>query len=136
MSPVTENCYEAVTGDILICQTSRRCRENDASMATMRQVAQRAGVSAKTVSRVMNSDRYVSGRASARERAIEDLQYVPNLLARTFRYGRDAAIGIAVPDISDPFFSAVIHAVEEIARDRGVALFVTSVGDGAARMSG
>ena len=38
------------------------------------------------------------------ERAIGDLQYVPNLLARTFRYGRDAAIGIAVPDISDPFF--------------------------------
>jgi LacI family transcriptional regulator len=102
-------------------------------MATMRQVAQRAGVSAKTVSRVMNNDRYVSADVRRRvERAIEDLQYVPNLLARTFRYGRDAAIGIAVPDISDPFFSAVIHAVEEIARDRGVALFVTSVGtDGA-----
>jgi LacI family transcriptional regulator len=98
-------------------------------MATMRQVAQRAGVSAKTVSRVMNNDRYVSEDVRRRvERAIEDLQYVPNLLARTFRYGRDAAIGIAVPDISDPFFAAVIHAVEEIARDRGVALFVTSVG--------
>ena len=98
-------------------------------MATMRQVAQRAGVSAKTVSRVMNNDRYVSDDVRRRvERAIEDLQYVPNLLARTFRYGRDAAIGIAVPDISDPFFSAVVHAVEEIARDRGVALFVTSVG--------
>jgi LacI family transcriptional regulator len=98
-------------------------------MATMRQVGQRAGVSAKTVSRVMNNDRYVSEDVRRRvERAIEDLQYVPNLLARTFRYGRDAAIGIAVPDISDPFFSAAIHAVEEIARDRGVALFVTSVG--------
>ena len=98
-------------------------------MTTMRQVAQRAGVSAKTVSRVMNNDRYVSDDVRQRvERAIADLQYVPNLLARTFRYGRDAAIGIAVPDISDPFFAAVIHAVEEIARDRGVALFVTSVG--------
>ena len=98
-------------------------------MATMRQVAQRAGVSAKTVSRVMNNDRYVSDDVRRRvERAIEDLQYVPNLLARTFRYGRDAAIGIAVPDISDPFFAAVIHAVEEVARDRSVALFVTSVG--------
>jgi LacI family transcriptional regulator len=98
-------------------------------MATMRQVAQHAGVSAKTVSRVMNNDRYVSDDVRRRvERAIADLQYVPNLLARTFRYGRDAAIGVAVPDISDPFFAAVIHAVEEIARDRGVALFVTSVG--------
>ncbi len=98
-------------------------------MATMRQVALRAGVSAKTVSRVMNNDRYVSNDVRQRvERAIADLQYVPNLLARTFRYGRDAAIGIAVPDISDPFFAAVIRAVEEIARERGVALFVTSVG--------
>ena len=79
-------------------------------MATMRQVAQRAGVSAKTVSRVMNNDRYVSEDVRRRvERAIEDLQYVPNLLAQTFRYGRDVAIGIAVPDISDPFFSAVIR---------------------------
>jgi LacI family transcriptional regulator len=98
-------------------------------MATMRQVAQRAGVSAKTVSRVMNNDRYVSDDVRRRvERAIEDLQYVPNLLARTFRYGRDAAIGVAVPDISDPFFAAVTRAVEEIARERSVALFVTSLG--------
>ncbi len=87
----------------------------------------RAGVSAKTVSRVITTP-YSPDLRRRVERAIEDLQYVPNLLARTFRYGRDAAIGIAVPDISDPFFSAVIHAVEEIARDRGVALFVTSVG--------
>ena len=104
-------------------------RGDEALMATMRQVAERAGVSAKTVSRVMNNDRYVSDEVRQRvDRAIADLQYVPNLLARTFRYGRDAAIGVAVPDISDPFFAAVVHAVEEIARDRGVALFVTSVG--------
>jgi LacI family transcriptional regulator len=98
-------------------------------MATMRQVAQRAGVSAKTVSRVMNRDRYVSDDVRRRvEQAVDELQYVPNLLARTFRYGRDAAIGVAVPDISDPFFAAATHAVEQIARDRGVALFVTSLG--------
>jgi LacI family transcriptional regulator len=98
-------------------------------MSTMRQVAQRAGVSAKTVSRVMNNDRYVSTDVRQRvERAIAELQYVPNLLARTFRYGRDAAIGVAVPDVSDPFFAAVTHAVEQIARDRGVAVFVTSLG--------
>lgn len=95
----------------------------------MRQVAQRAGVSAKTVSRVMNNDRYVSDEVRQRvERAIEELQYVPNLLARSFRAGRDAAIGVAVPDISDPFFAAVTHAVEQISRGRGVAVFVTSLG--------
>src|SRR5688500_7974108 len=108
MSPVTENCYGVVTGDIL--SLFRRCFLDVRSvhyrgrwpMASMRQVAQRAGVSGKTVSRVMNNDRYVSDDVRQRvERAIADLQYVPNLLGRTFRYGRDAAIGIAVPDISD-----------------------------------
>src|SRR4051812_18175013 len=98
-------------------------------MSTMRQVAERAGVSAKTVSRVMNNDRYVSAEVRQRvQRAIEELQYVPNLLARTFRSGRDAAIGVAVPDISDPFFAAVTHAIEQIARTRGTAVFVTSLG--------
>lgn len=98
-------------------------------MATMREVAARAGVSLKTVSRVMNRDRYVSDDARKRvEQAVEELQYVPNTLARTFRQGRDAAIGVAVPDISDPFFAAVTHAVEQVARARGVAVLVTSLG--------
>jgi len=96
----------------------------------MRQVAERAGVSAKTVSRVMNNDRYVSADVRQRvERAIEELQYVPNLLARTFRSGRHPAIGVAVPDISDPFFAAVTHAIEQIARTHGTAVFVTSLGN-------
>jgi LacI family transcriptional regulator len=107
-------------------------------MSTMRQVAERAGVSAKTVSRVMNNDRYVSAEVRERvERAIEELHYVPNLLARTFRSGRDAAIGVAVPDISDPFFAAVTHAIEQVARARGTAVFVTSLGtDGAHEQAG
>lgn len=99
-------------------------------MSTMRQVASLAGVSAKTVSRVMRNDRYVSHDVRQRvEQAIAELQYVPNVLARTFRSGSDTAIGVAVPDISDPFFAAVTHAVEQIARMRAVAVFVTSLGN-------
>jgi LacI family transcriptional regulator len=99
-------------------------------MSTMREVAQRAGVSAKTVSRVMHNDRYVSADVRRRvEQAIADLRYVPNMLARTFRAGRDDAIGVAVPDISDPFFATLTHEVERVARTRGVAVFVTSLGD-------
>lgn len=99
-------------------------------MSTMRDVAARAGVSAKTVSRVMRNDKYVSGDVRRRvEKAIAELQYVPNVLARTFRSGSDTAIGMAVPDISDPFFAAVTHAVEQVARTRGAAVFVTSLGD-------
>src|SRR5258708_15196029 len=98
-------------------------------MATMRDVAHRAGVSAKTVSRVVNNDRYVSTDVRERvERAIDDLQYVPNILAVTFRTGREAAIGVAVPGVSDPFFASIIGAVEHEASRRGVAVIVTSVG--------
>jgi LacI family transcriptional regulator len=101
----------------------------DVHMSTMRQVAERAGVSAKTVSRVINHDKYVSAGVRERvEQAIADLDYVPNLLARSFRSGRDAAIGVAIPDISDPFFATLTREVEQIARSRGVAVFITSLG--------
>jgi LacI family transcriptional regulator len=98
-------------------------------MATMRDVAMHAGVSAKTVSRVVNNDRYVSTDVRLRvERAIDELQYVPNMLAVTFRTGRDAAIGVAVPGVADPFFAGIISAIEREASRRGVAVIVTSVG--------
>src|SRR3954447_20331261 len=102
-------------------------------MSTMRQVAVRAGVSAKSVSRVINNDRYVSDDIRQRvERAIAELNYVPNVLARTFRSGRDAAIGVAIPDLSDPFFANLTREIEQIARSRGLAVLITSLGhDGA-----
>jgi LacI family transcriptional regulator len=106
-------------------------------MSTMRQVAERAGVSAKTVSRVINNDRYVSDDVRHRvETAIAELSYVPNLLARTFRSGRDPAIGVAIPDISDPFFATLTREVEQIARSRGVAVFITSLGQNGAEEQG
>ena len=106
-------------------------------MSTMREVAAAAGVSAKTVSRVMHNDRYVSADVRQRvERAIVELEYVPNVLARSFRAGNDTAIGIAGPDVLDPFFAAVIRSVEQIARARGVVVFVTSLSDDGARERG
>lgn len=102
-------------------------------MSTMRQVAERAGVSAKSVSRVINNDRYVSADVRRRvEQAVAELNYVPNELARTFRSGRDAAIGVAIPDLSDPFFARLTREIEQIARSRGLAVLITSLGqDGA-----
>ena len=99
-------------------------------MTTMRHVAEQAGVSAKTVSRVLRNDRYVSEAVRVRvNAAIEDLQYVPNMLAVSFRTGRDAAIGVAVPDIADPFFAQIVHSVEIGARERRTAVIVTSLGN-------
>ncbi len=99
-------------------------------MSTMREVAALAGVSGKTVSRVINGDRYVSDEVRARvEQAVAELRYVPNMLSQTFRAGRDSAIGVAVPDIADPFFGTVIQSVEKAARIRKTAVIVTSLGE-------
>ncbi len=97
-------------------------------MSTMRDVARLAGVSAKTVSRVMNNDRYVSDEVRARVlRAVEELKYVPNVMARSFRAGQDTAIGVAVPTVGG-FFGQVVEAVEQLARSRGTAVYLTCLG--------
>ena len=99
-------------------------------MSTLRDVAARAEVSITTVSRVIHGDRYVKQAVQQRVRAaIEELGYVPNLVARSLRTGREGAIGLAVPEIADPFFAAVIQSVEHSARARGMAVIVTSFGD-------
>jgi LacI family transcriptional regulator len=98
-------------------------------MTTMQDVARLAGVSAKTVSRVYNDDPHVDPDTRARVLvAMESLDYVPNTLATTFRTGRHAAIGVAVPDISDPFFAAIVHAVEAGANERDMAVVITCLG--------
>jgi LacI family transcriptional regulator len=96
--------------------------------ATMREVAERAGVSPKTVSRVLRKDRYVSDDVRNRvQAAVAELKYVPNMLAVTFRTGRDAAIGVAVPDIADPFFAEIVQAIESEARARQTAVIISSL---------
>ncbi len=99
-------------------------------MPTMRDVADAAGVSAKTVSRVFNNDPHVTPETRARvEHAMRDMNYVPNGLATTFRAGRTNVIAVAVPDIIDPFFAAIAHEVEVVAATRGCSTLVTSLGD-------
>ena len=103
-------------------------------MTTMRDVARVAGVSAKTVSRVFNEDPHVTDETRDRVRwAMQKLNYVPNLLARSFRAGADAAVGLAIPDIADPFFAAMTSSIEEDLVARGMAVVVTSLGQSAER---
>jgi len=100
-------------------------------MTTMRDVARVAGVSAKTVSRVFNDDPHVTEETRDRVRwAMQKLNYVPNLLARSFRAGADAAVGLAVPDIADPFFAAMSSSIEVDLVGRGMAVVITSLGHG------
>ncbi|MGY1705984.1 LacI family DNA-binding transcriptional regulator [Geodermatophilus sp. SYSU D00697] len=98
-------------------------------MTTMRDVAARARVSAKTVSRVFNDDPHVLPETRARvTEALRELGYVPNSLARSFRTGRPPALGVAVPDLADPFFAALTQAVEEVATGADMAVVVSSLG--------
>jgi LacI family transcriptional regulator len=95
----------------------------------MRDVARVAGVSAKTVSRVFNDDPHVTEETRDRVRwAMQKLNYVPNLLARSFRAGADAAVGLAIPDIADPFFAEMTSSIEVDLVGRGMAVVVTSLG--------
>jgi LacI family transcriptional regulator len=99
-------------------------------MTTMHDVAALARVSAKTVSRVYNNDPHVDPTTRARVvLALESLNYVPNTMATSFRTGHSAAIGVAVPDIADPFFASIARAVEDRAREREMAVFMTSLGN-------
>ena len=99
-------------------------------MSTLRDVAARAAVSVTTVARVIRGDKYVKPEVQQRVRdAIDELGYVPNLVARSLRTGREDAIGMAVPEITDSFYAEVIQTVERFARARGMALIVTSFGD-------
>jgi LacI family transcriptional regulator len=83
---------------------------------TMREVAGKAGVSAMTVSRVINESRGVSEDARRRvESAIAELGYVPNRLASGLIRRKTGAIGVIVPDVANPFFTLVVRGAEEVA---------------------
>jgi LacI family transcriptional regulator len=96
---------------------------------TLRDVSKLAGVSAKTVSRVVNDDPAVApGTAQKVQAVIRQLGFYPNPAARSLRVGRDDAIGLVVENIADPFMAELTSAVEEVARERGMFVVITSSG--------
>ncbi len=83
-------------------------------------VARRAGVGAATVSRVINGGQNVSPRTMATvQKAIEELGYHPNQAARSLKGARTKTIGLIIPSVADPFFSAAAAAIQEVARAHG-----------------
>lgn len=88
-------------------------------------VARHASVSPATVSRVLNGDPRVGQAYRARvQRAVEELDYRPNVLARNLRRQRTATIGVVVPDIENPHFGEMVRAVEDQAFDAGYRVLV------------
>ena len=95
-------------------------------MAGIHDVAKLAGVSASTVSNVING-RSSKMRAETRQRvidAIERLKFTPNGAARQLKSGQNTSIGLIIPSAANPFWGAVAHQVERAARKRGYRLLI------------
>ena len=83
-------------------------------MPNMRDVAKLAGVTPMTVSRVINNSGYVKDETRIRvEKAIKELNYVPNLLGQSLRFKETMTIGLVISDISNPFWAQIIRGVEQ-----------------------
>lgn len=96
---------------------------------TLVDVAREAGVSLKTASRVLNGSENVSEKKTVAIRAaMARLGYQPNELARGLKSRRSAAIGMIVPNLSDPFNATAVKAVQEVARANGYVVIITSSG--------
>jgi LacI family transcriptional regulator len=93
----------------------------------MRDVASTAGVSLKTVSRVVNGEAGVRPATAARVNAvIARLGFARNDLARSLRHGRASALGLVIEDVANPFYSAIARTVEDAAHARGHILITGS----------
>ncbi|WP_189537705.1 LacI family DNA-binding transcriptional regulator [Streptomyces roseolilacinus] len=89
----------------------------------MKDVAARAGVGLKTVSRVVNGEPGVTPDTERRVReAIQALGFRRNDSARVLRKGRTASVGLVLEDLADPFYGPLSRAVEEVARAHGALL--------------
>jgi LacI family transcriptional regulator len=109
----------------------------DAQRVTLQDVADRAGVSLTTASRVVNDGSRKVGKALADRvhRAVADLGYTANLAARAVATGQSTMIGVALRDISDPYFSSIAAGLIEVA-DAGrllVCMTSTAAHEGAER---
>ncbi len=96
---------------------------------TMYDVAARAGVSIKTVSNVVNGYRHIRPETKRRvEDAIAELGYKVNISARNLRQGRTGMIGLAVPEISLPYFAELADSVMRAAEARGFVVLIEQTG--------
>lgn len=104
----------------------------DVRRPTLRDVAAVAGVSFKTVSRVVNDEPGVSAAMADRvRRAIDELAFRPHPGARVLRRAdaRTSSIGLLLDDVANPFCASVARAVEDVVLPRGLVVFAASTDD-------
>ena len=105
----------------------RRSLSNAPGTVTVTQVAERAGVSTATVSRVLSGSHAV--RQELRKLvlgAARELGYRPNRAARNLRKRVSRTVGVLVPDIENPFFTSVICGIEEVLQEKDYSLLLAN----------
>lgn len=94
---------------------------------SIRDVAERAGVSPGTVSNVMNGSKPVNPALAERVRAAaRELGYQADRAAALLRTGKARIIAVLVPDLDNPFFTSIVSAIENCLRDQGYEIIVAS----------
>ena len=96
-------------------------------MTSIYDIAKQAGVSAATVSRVINNERYVSLKTQEKvKRVLHDTGFIPNANASSLTKKRTNTFAVVVPDLTNPFFTEIIHGIEEQAAARKIAVIVSN----------
>lgn len=101
-------------------------------MATMKQVAERAGVSISTVSHVINNTRVVSDDVRQRVLGIiDEMRYIPSAVARSLKNDKTNTIGVLVPNSSNPYFAELTRWIEDAAFQLGYNIILCNAHGGA-----
>ena len=96
-------------------------------MATIKDIAQAAGVSLATVSRVINDGPKVGAKTRERVKAImKEMGYRPNANARALVTQRSASLGVVIAELQDPFFATLAHGVETVTRKNNVQILLSA----------
>ncbi len=98
--------------------------------ATLRDVARHAGVASSTISRYLNGGLHLPAQTRNRVRAaIAQLNYRPNVLARSLQSGRSHILGLIVPDLANPFFACVAEAAAAAAYRESYSILLCATGN-------
>jgi LacI family transcriptional regulator len=113
-------------------------KTNNKNRPTLQDVARKAGVSAATVSYVLNNTGKVGEDVQQLVRAAaKSIRYRVNHVARATRTGQTLSIGLILPDLTNPFFPEIAHVIQSAARSAGYAVFlIDSEGDAGIERTG
>lgn len=99
-------------------------------MTNIKKVAEVAGVSYSTVSRVLNGKENVSEeKRRAVEEAVRKTQYQPNILAQSLKKGQSSTLCLLVPSIANPIFPEIARGVDNVARKNGFQVFLCATNE-------